>query len=244
MPALIEAIVLDMGGVLLDLGASNGLPTGRLDIRGRRALAELLQAGRAHPTVDDLDRLLFGPWHEDYARRHVRMREAPWEPHLERLRAEVGSERPDLEILGAWFEPYAENVKPIAGAGQALAQLAEAGYSLALVSNVPLPGCLYRAVLERHGLAAPFAVLQWSYDEGSRKPSPRMLLAALSALGCEPGRAVMVGDRPACDVAAGIAAGARTVRVRSHHPAGPAADAEIAALPELLELLSRWGAAA
>jgi HAD superfamily hydrolase (TIGR01549 family) len=241
---MIEAVVLDLGGVLLDLGASNGLPVGRLDHRGRGALLELLQQEHRRATLEDLDRLLFAPWHEDYARRYARMQEAAWEPHLARLRAELGTSRADLELLGAWFEPYAESIRPIGGAAEALARLAGEGYSLALVSNVPLPGALYRPVLERHGLAAPFALCQWSYDEGSRKPSPKMLLAALSALGCEPARAVMVGDRPASDVAAGLAAGTRTVRVHSHHPPGPLADAEIDALAELPELLSRWAGAA
>jgi putative hydrolase of the HAD superfamily len=241
---MIEAVVLDMGGVLVDLGSSNGLPAGRLDHRGRRALLELLREDNHRATLEDLDRLLFGPWTQEYTRRYARMQEAAWEPHLARLRAELGTARSDLELLGAWFEPYAEGVLPIDGAGEALGQLAAAGHSLALVSNVPLPGALYRRVLERHGLAAPFALFQFSYDEKSRKPSPKMLLTALSALGCEPQRAVMVGDRPATDVAAGIAAGTRTVWLRSHHPPGPLPDAEIDSLAELPSLLSRWGAAA
>ena len=241
---MIEAVVLDMGGVLLDLGTSNGLPAGRLDFRGRQALLELLGAEGRRATLEDLDRLLFGPWHEEYGRRYARMQEAAWEPHLERLRSEVETSRSDLELLGAWFEPYAQSVRPIEGAAAALSRLAAAGHSLALVSNVPLPGALYRGVLARYDLAGPFALFQFSYDEGSRKPSPKMLLSALSALGCEPARAVMVGDRPATDMAAGIAAGTRTIRVRSSHPPGPLPDAEIACLAELPELLARWGTAA
>lgn len=237
---MIEAVLLDMGGVLLDLGGSNGLPTGRLDHRGRRALLERISA-RGHPlSEDDLERLLFAPWRAEYQHRYQHMHEAPWEPHLERLRASAGSNASDLELLGTWFEPYAESLKPMPGAVEALAALSHHGYALGLVSNVPLPGALYRTVLERYELASPFAALHFSYDEGTRKPSPRMLLTTLSALGCEPSHAVMVGDRPASDIAAGLAAGARTVLIRSSHHGGPPADATIDSIADLPGLLRGW----
>lgn len=237
---MIETVLVDMGGVLLEMGASNGLPAGKLDWRGRRVLLERLRRDHRRLTLDDLDELLFAPWRREHEQRYERMREADWGPHLERLRHRTGSAAGDLELLAAWFEPYGESLAPFEGARDALDSLADAGRSLALISNVPLPGALYRQVLARHRLDGAFARLGFSYDEGSRKPSPKMLLAALSALGTEPDRAVMVGDRPATDVAAGRAAGTRTVLVRSSHRDGPAPDAEIGSLAELPALLARW----
>jgi HAD superfamily hydrolase (TIGR01509 family) len=240
---VIGAALIDLGGVLIDMGSSNALPTGRHDWRGRRALLGLLRRDGGRLALDDLEELLFAPWRREHDSRYARMHEADWRPHLERLRARTGSRRSDFELLDAWFEPYGQSLQPIAGAREALDRLAAMGLALALVSNVPLPGALYRPVLARHHLVDPFARLAFSYDEGSRKPSPKMLLATLSALGTAPDRAVMVGDRPATDVAAGRAAGTRTVRVRSPHREGPPADAEIASLAELPALLARWGVA-
>ena len=80
-----------------------------------------------------------------------------------------------------------------------MAALAAAGVPLALVSNIPLPSPLYRDLLARHGYLPAFRHLVWSYDEGSRKPSPAMLHTALAALGVAPEEALMVGDRRSAD---------------------------------------------
>ena len=114
------------------------------------------------------------------------------------------------------------------------------GAKLALVSNAPLPGALYARLLARHDLARGFESLQWSYDAGSRKPSPAMLRAALSALGVTPGSAVMVGDRRGSDVAAGRAAGLRTVWLRSEDGGGPPPDRTIDRLVELPGVVAAW----
>jgi FMN phosphatase YigB (HAD superfamily) len=114
-----------------------------------------------------------------------------------------------------------------------LAALGEAGLPLALVSNVALPGWLYARRLEAWGLAEHFRGLWFSYDAGSRKPAPHMLRTALSRLGVEPAAAVMVGDRRSTDVAAGHAAGTRTVWLRSRHAEGPEPDVTIDRLSEL-----------
>ncbi len=101
------------------------------------------------------------------------------------------------------------------------------------MSNVPLPGTLYRGVLERLGLAPCFDSLHFSYDEGSRKPSPGMLRRALAALDTPPASALMVGDRRAVDVAAGRLAGTATAWVRGPFRDGPRADLEVDSLAEL-----------
>lgn len=54
---------------------------------------------------------------------------------------------------------------------------------------------------------------------GCRKPEPGMLRAAAADLGLDPARSWMVGDRES-DLAAGAAAGCRTVLVRTGYGAG------------------------
>lgn len=237
----VRGVLLDMGGVILDMGNPQGLPTGRLDWRGRQALVRYFRRRGSEASLDDLERLLFAPWQSRYPLRYELGREARWEPHLARLRRAVGSRAHNLTLLAVWFRPYAEHLQPVEGAAAALAELAGMGLRLALVSNVPLPGKLYLRVLDNHRLSRVIESFHFSYDEGSRKPSPVMLRAACRALDLRVSDAVMVGDRPASDVAAGRAAGTWTVRVRSEHSGGPSADAEIRSIAELPQLLAEAG---
>jgi putative hydrolase of the HAD superfamily len=239
---MIRALLLDMGGVLLHLRNARGLPDARLDQRGRQALLSLIGKHHGRARESDLERLLFAPWRREYDRRYELGREADWKPHLTRLRRHAGIRLHDPTLLGAWFRPYGETLTVCAGAVETLRRLRQRGLRLALVSNVPLPGVLYRRVLERYGMASAFDSLHFSYDAGSRKPSPAMLRQALSALGVRAASALMVGDRRGSDVAAGRAAGVGTVWLRREDGGGPKPDHVIDrldALPGLLDRLAR-----
>jgi putative hydrolase of the HAD superfamily len=83
---------------------------------------------------------------------------------------------------------------------------------------------------------------------GLRKPHPAGLLAVADALGVPADRLLVIGDRPAKDVAVARAVGARAIRVRQGEHAGapdePAADAVTATFPQAAELaLAALGAA-
>lgn len=229
-----------MGGVVLEMAGARGFPIERLDWRGREALLRLIRARGGRLSGEDLDTLVFAPWHLEYQRRVERAREAAWEPHLERLRSSVGIETPDSQLLEAWFRPYGEQLVPIAGAVEAIARLRAIGLQLALVSNVPLPGSLYERILRRHDLFESFASRRFSYDCDTRKPSPALLRLALADLDLRPHEAVMVGDRRDRDIAAGRAAGTATVWVGRGGGEGPMADARIESLAELPQLLLSW----
>ncbi|MDH3253564.1 MAG: HAD family hydrolase [Acidobacteriota bacterium] len=228
-----RAVLLDMGGVLIDFGGGRGLPVGKADWRGREALLHYLQQRGAKLDLEELDALLFAPWFSEYRQRQERGREAAWNSHLRRLRRRVGLRTHAVKLLGLWFRPMAEQLEPLVGVREALALLRQQGYVLSLISNVPLPGRLYREVLERHGLADAFSSMHFSYDEKSRKPSPAMLRLALAALQVPASRAIMVGDRRAVDIVAGRSAGTATAWVRSDDGGGPQADLVIDSLAEL-----------
>jgi len=231
--APLRAVLLDMGGVLLRMHNESGLPEGEADAAGRAELLALLRERGGRVDEGDLEGLLFAPWRAEYERRYERQREAEWAPHVERLIGATGARVTCDEVLAAWFRPYGEGLVPLDGAGATLHELRARGLALGLVSNVALPGALYRARLAAHDLAEPFAAFRFSCDAGSRKPAPAMLLSALAALGATPAEAVMVGDRKKSDVAAGRAAGVRTIWLRSHHVEGPEPDATIERLDEL-----------
>jgi HAD superfamily hydrolase (TIGR01509 family) len=226
-------VLLDMGGVLVDMVNEAGVPRGERDREGRQRVLALLRERGGSATEATLEELLFAPWAREYERRYELRCEADWRPHLARLLAASGAAATGDEVLAAWFAPYGASLRPDPQAGAVLAALRGAGLPLALVSNVALPGWLYRERLDSWGLAAPFADLWFSHDAGSRKPAPDMLLAALARLGVEPAAAVMVGDRRSTDVAAGRAAGTRTVWLRSAHVEGPEPDLAIDRLAEL-----------
>ncbi len=238
---MIDAVLFDMGGVLIGLQNARGLPNSRFDWRGRQAMLRLLHDAGGRIEERDLDRLLFDRWREEYEKRYLRGAEASWEPHLARLRAWAKVDLDDLDLLSAWFRPYGEQLICLSGAVETLKAIREQGLRTGLVSNVPMPGVLYHAILAGHGLAEWIETFHFSYDEGSRKPSPAMVRHALAALGVEAERAVMVGDRRDSDVAAGRAAGVGTVWLRREDGGGPDPDLTIDAINELPALVESLG---
>ena len=95
------------------------------------------------------------------------------------------------------------------------------------------------SVLERHGLSFDLLLTRECVN-GKYKPDPTPLLIACERLGVSPGEAWMIGDSHH-DVAAGVAAGIRTVWI-SHGQARTFHNEpwrEVHGLPELLDLLQR-----
>lgn len=236
----IQAVLLDMGGVILTMAGGHGFPFSRLDFRGRQALLQALTRTGGKARLEDLESLVFGPWHPAYERREEAGVEADWSPHLERLRSRRGGTAADLELLAAWFRPYGEQLLAMEGSRRALAELRDLGVRLALVSNVPLPGELYSRVLERHGLLEFFEARCFSYDEGSRKPSPALLRLAMTRIEADADFTLMVGDRRERDIAAGRFAGTGTVWIRSSDHGGPEPDLVLDSIRDLPDAVRRW----
>jgi HAD superfamily hydrolase (TIGR01549 family) len=233
-----RAVLLDMGGVLIDFLGGRGLPVGLQDWRGKEALLHYLLQRGARMDLDSLEATLFAPWYEEYRRREEMGQDPLWNPHLRRLRRMARVKTHTATLLRLWFRPFAEQLVPLPGVEVALAELKRNGLKMSLVSNVPLPGSLYRDLLRSRGLEQYFDSLHFSYDARSRKPSPVMLRSALGSLGVSPHEAVMVGDRRAVDIAAGRAAGTDTVWIRRDDGGGPQADETIRSLAELPQLVT------
>jgi putative hydrolase of the HAD superfamily len=93
------------------------------------------------------------------------------------------------------------------------------------------------------GVAHLFDFVVNAAQAGAAKPSPVIFNQALARAGISAAEAVHVGDDPVTDVRGASGAGMRTVWFnpeREPWPRGPRPDAEIAALPELNEVLGRW----
>ncbi|MEV6056928.1 HAD family hydrolase [Streptomyces sp. NPDC052107] len=140
-----------------------------------------------------------------------------------------------LDVMTLELQPYAAD---------ALRQLAEK-YALAIVSDTESsPETSVRKALNRLGIEKFFQTVVTSIDVGTRKPDPTIFLEALERLGVNPPLAVLVGNDPDSDIAAGRAIGLRTVLYRSSRYHRPEADADadyvvdsLAELPGLIERL-------
>lgn len=160
---------------------------------------------------------------------------------IDRALAAVGSPDADVQPLVRAFRAHRPpHLEPYPGVDDALTRLG-ARVDLGIVSDGD--PTIQRAKLAAIGLGAHFAVIVLS-DEGGRdqrKPSPRPFWRALDELGVVPGAAVHVGDRPEKDVAGAVAAGLRSIRVRtgewSGQPDDPRACANVANVLDAIDLL-------
>jgi D-glycero-D-manno-heptose 1,7-bisphosphate phosphatase len=126
-------------------------------------------------------------------------------------------------------------------------RLRSAGYLVFVVTNQPdlarglLAATDHAAISDRVRLAVqPDDMVACPHDDADgcpcRKPRPGMLVELASRWGVTLEASYMVGDGWK-DVAAGRAAGCRTVLIRAAYNAGVAADAEVAGLSEAVDLI-------
>jgi putative hydrolase of the HAD superfamily len=127
---------------------------------------------------------------------------------------------PDLVAAFLAFAPA--RLTPYPGVADALAGLAAAAPLACLTDGAP---AVQEAKLRATGLTPwlPVVVITDALGgRAARKPRPEGLLAAAARLGVPADRLVVIGDRPAKDVAVAAAVGARAVRVRQgEHAAAP-----------------------
>ena len=129
------------------------------------------------------------------------------------------------------------------GTRDAIARLRRAGYTVAVATNQPDIGnglidprevaAMHAKLLATTRVDAIF-VCPHRQDEGCdcRKPAPGMLKAAILGMGIPPRATWMVGDRES-DIAAGRAAGCRTIFIRrsGHAASRLKSDALVRSLP-------------
>lgn len=148
-------------------------------------------------------------------------------------------------LLAYWEEWFARSATLSDGALAVLEALRARGLLLGIVTN----GATLRQnakidVLDLRRFVGPIVV---SETVGVNKPDRRIFDVALAALGVAPGEAWFVGDNPVNDVLGAESAGLTGVWYRNDHvwPSEHPMPARVVdALPELLNLLPRDGAAA
>jgi HAD superfamily hydrolase (TIGR01662 family) len=117
------------------------------------------------------------------------------------------------EVAGRIWRAQEDEAVPVEGAREMLAGLADAGYRLALLSNIWAP---YLTSVMRHlGDAVERAVAPelryFSFLRGAQKPSPEPFLAVLGRARIRSDRSVMVGDSYSTDMQPAAALAMKTV---------------------------------
>ena len=199
-----ETVLLDAGGVLLDLDYA--------------FLRRLLEAGRVATTIEALSES------EAVARTAIdrRVREGgrtseAWRDYFRILLTRVGAP-PEFaeEIIDTLAEAHQRVglwTVAIDGAVETVAALKQAGYRLGVVSNAE--GRVARD-LDGAGFAGLFETVVDSHLVGVEKPDPRIFRIALERMGASAESAVFLGDVPAVDVAGARAAGLTALLLDRH----------------------------
>lgn len=197
MAAVVDAVVFDLDGVLID----------------------------SEPVWEDVRRKFVaergGRWLPDAQRRLMGMNTAEWTHYLVSdlgvggTPAEVGRAVVDLMV-----DRYRAGLPLLPGAVAAVERVA-ARWPLGLASSSPRT--LIDAVLDRAGLTARFTVTISTEEVARGKPAPDVYLQVASRLGVDPARCAAVEDS-ANGLRSAHGAGCRVIAVpRPEYPPGPEA---------------------
>jgi len=187
---VIEAVVFDLDGVLLDS-------------------EQLWDEAR-----EQLARERGGRWHDQAQRDMMGMSSLEWSRYMHET---IGLPEPPEEISREVVERltalYRERLPAIPGAKEAVERLA-ADYKLGLASSSNRE--LIDLALELLGVAHLFAATVSSEEVACGKPAPDVYLEAARRLGIEPARAAAVEDSQN-GILAAKAAGMRVIAIPNRH---------------------------
>ncbi|MET9273380.1 HAD family hydrolase [Kribbella sp. NPDC003557] len=146
----------------------------------------------------------------------------------ERFGVAISVEEYDREHpLFTWVEPAVLD---------GLVRLRAAGWRVAVVTNGTV--LQQTAKLQHTGIAQAVDYCCISAAVGVRKPQREIFERAAAGAGATLDGGWMVGDHPAYDIAGGIAAGLRTIRIGHHHAADtPAADHDLDSVVEAFDVI-------
>jgi HAD superfamily hydrolase (TIGR01509 family) len=194
---MIEAVVFDLDGVLID--SEPGWEEVRRGLVARHG----------------------GHWAAGAQHRMMGMSTPEWARYLTGdLGARLTPEQAAAEAISEMAARYAEHLPLLPGAVDAVRTLA-AQWPLALASSAP--ASLIDVVLDTSGLRGCFQVAMSTDQVRAGKPAPDIYLAVTQALRCPPGRCAAVEDS-SNGLRSAAAAGLRVIAVpRPEYPPDPEA---------------------
>ncbi|MBN1320971.1 MAG: HAD family hydrolase [Thermoleophilia bacterium] len=242
----ITALTFDLWNTLY--AADGGYDTVRP--RRVRALRQILAAGGAHPSEDEMQQTFrsgFDAYMEAWtAGRHYGARDQVLHflGRFEVDPAVLGEEAIGRAVHEIEDASQSASLELLPGVRDTIPALAAAGYRLGIISDTSLtPGRILREFLAADGLLDCFSALTFSDETGYPKPDRRMFESTLAQLGAEPRRAAHVGDTPRTDIAGAKAVGMVAIRCAgaADHEEPPEADFVIRDHREIAAILERLG---
>jgi putative hydrolase of the HAD superfamily len=224
-PEKIETVLLDAGGVLLDLDYAY--------------LRRLIEAGHREVSVEELARL------EAVARmeihRHVadggRVSEA-WRDYFHIILSRVGVPGEEQSsIIDALWEAHQRFglwTVAIPGGPETVADLKRRGFRLGVVSNAE--GRVEQD-LDAAGYAGLLETVVDSHIVGVEKPDPEIFRIALERMDASAESAVFLGDVPSVDIVGARAAGVMPILLDRHDLYGDLTERRIRSIRDLPALL-------
>jgi HAD superfamily hydrolase (TIGR01509 family) len=192
---MIEAIVFDLDGVLID--------------------SESVWEQVRRQVVDEHG----GRWPADAQQRLMGMSTPEWARYLsEDLGVGLPPDQVAALVIERMAERYTDHLPLLPGAVEAVRRMAER-WPVGLASSSPR--ALIDAVLDAAGLRAMFAVIVSSEEVERGKPAPDVYLSVAERLGLDPARCVAVEDS-SNGLRAASAAGAQVIAIpRPQYPPDP-----------------------
>ncbi len=244
---LIEAIVFDLGGTLIEYaGEHESWP--ELEAPGLLAAHNFLHGQGLQ--LPDIERFTLVGY--DLLPRRWRLATSGKKnltvpsllgDILENLDVEIPSDLVLSQAAKNYELAVCRGAKPIPNSQAVLSTLRNNGYKMGLISNTMFTGESHEADLKRFGMDSCFDSTLFSADLNEWKPSVAPFRRILRDLDVDPGRAVFIGDDPAADVIGGKKAGMKVIHFVSSNrfssPDGASPDATIHNLLELKEELRR-----
>jgi len=231
LPATVETVLLDAGGVLLDLDYGY--------------LKRLIEARRHPVSVDDLSRAEVEARSEihRYVTNGGRVGDA-WRDYFHIILSHTGvpAERRDVIIDALWEAHQRVGLWTVAidEGPTVVAELKRRGYRIGVVSNAE---GRVATDLDAAGYRDLFETVVASHVVGVEKPDPGIFRIALERLGVDRDRAVYVGDVPSVDVAGARRAGLAPVLIDRHDRYCDWDVPRLKSIRELPALLERDGSA-
>lgn len=203
-----EAILLDMGGVLLD-------PADRWDAEG---FEKSFPEGLPEPELRDW----FLAMSMEIAETFLAL--APPRPAMDVrpfIMTWLWKRRavPSPDEVDRWFDVLCQwEARPVYDfVPAALRALHDMGFRLGLISNTIMPGTHIRKAFRQTGILDLFERTLFSAEFGANKPHPSLFRHVLDTMGLEANEAWYVGDKPQRDVRGAHAVGMTAVLVDSPH---------------------------
>jgi putative hydrolase of the HAD superfamily len=224
-PERVETVLLDAGGVLLDLDYAY--------------LRRLVEARRLPTSEYDLSRF------EALARREIHRQVAgggrvgeAWRDYFHVILGKVGVAGEDQrEIIDALWEAHQRFglwTVPIDGGPESVAVLKQRGYRIGVVSNAEgrVEQDLYAA-----GYEGLLETVVDSHVVGVEKPDPQIFNIALQRMNVSAETAIFVGDVPSVDVVGAREAGLIPLLLDRHDLYADSSEHRISSIRELPTLL-------